>query len=72
MTREIRYGKRVLRLAVNKIGGKRAGRRITSTVGQLGLQNPGSAGADKYAHAFLAVFVSGSFYCFGKAVLFQS
>lgn len=72
MTREIRDRERVVRGAVNKIGGECTARRVAPTVSQLGLQNAGGAGADKYANALRAVFLGDSCYGIGKAVLQQT
>ena len=72
MAREIRDGKGIVRCAIYKIGGECTSRSIPSPVGQLGLQNAGSAGAEKYANALRAVFCNGNMHRPGKAILHQS
>ncbi len=72
MAREIRDGKSIVRCAINKIGRERAAHRIATPVGQLGLQNAGSAGAEEQTNALRTVFCDGSAYRFGKSILHQS
>lgn len=72
MAREIRDGKSIVRGAVNKIGGKGASHRVAPPVGQLGLQNAGSAGAEEHPDALRTVFFDGSVHRLGKAILHQS
>jgi hypothetical protein len=72
MAGEIRNGKSSVRGAINKIRGEGASRRVASPVGQLGLQNAGSAGAEKHANALRTVSRDGSAHCLGKSVLSQS
>ena len=72
MAREIRDGKSIVRGAVNEIGGECARHRVAPPVGQLGLQNAGSAGAEKHPDALCAVGCDGSAHRLGKAILHQS
>jgi len=72
MAREIRNGKSIVRGAVNKIGRQCARHRVAPPVGQLGLQNAGSAGADEHTHALRTIFCAGHAHRLGKAILQQA
>lgn len=45
---------------------------VASPVGQFGLQNAGSAGAEKHTNALCAKFFDGSMHRLGKAILHQA
>lgn len=72
MAREIRDGKSIVRGAVNKIGRQCARYRVAPPVGQFGLQNARSTGADEHPHALRTVFCAGRAHRLGKAILQQA
>lgn len=72
MARKIGNRKRIVRFAINEIFRERAAHRVASPIGQLGLQNAGSTGADKHANALRTVFCDSRVNCFGKSVLHES
>ena len=72
MAREIGDRKRIVRRAINKIGGEGAAHRVAPPVGQLGLQDTGGAGTEKYTDALRAVLCNGRAHRLGKAILHPS
>lgn len=72
MVREIRDRKSIVRGAVNKLGGECACHRVAPPVGQFGLQDARSAGAEKHTDAVRAVCCDGGAHRLSKAILHQS
>ena len=72
MAREIGDRKRIVRGAINKIGGECAAHRVAPPIGQLSLQNAGRAGAEEHADALRAVFCNGRAHRFGEVILHQA
>ena len=69
LLRERRERERVVRAAVAKLRRQRTAHRVALAVGELGLEDPRGAGAEKHPDALTPVALSGALHRLGKTVL---